>query len=375
MARAVLERKLMLARDGEVQFAVAAESDDAEIRRLLLENPIQGRISVALEREPNYFADAQLSGETKQTIIARENGKIVCVGNCAVRERFVNGTVRRVGYLGGLRLDAQRAGRFDIVRRGYNFFRELQACAPGDFYFTSVAADNERARRILERGLPGMPRYEFICEFVTVLLSTTHGSIVNRDSGLGPRALNEIVEHVNSHNQKYQFAPKWHGEDPVMLGGFGLRHCNFHFIGKRDESFGCAAIWDQRAFKQTVIRGYDRMLDLLRPAHNLFTRLSGRPKLPPSGAILANAYVSHLAADDPAMLLQLIANLRCVAGQSELELLTMGFAADDPRLAAITANFPHYQYRTRLYTVHWPGLGHAADELDGRALAPEVALL
>jgi len=75
-----------------------------------------------------------------------------------------------------LRLDAAYAGRFDILRRGYQFFRELQADAPADFYFTSIAADNERARRLLERGLPSMPRYEFIGEFVTVLLRSARRS-------------------------------------------------------------------------------------------------------------------------------------------------------------------------------------------------------
>src|SRR5437016_827244 len=154
MARAVLERELNATNGRCAQFAVATEADDAEIRRLLRENPMPGRISLSLEREPCYFAGARLPGEAKQTIIAREEGRIVCVGNCVIRERFVNGEPRRVGYLGGLRLDAQYAGRFDIVRRGYEFFHQLQAGAPADFYFTSIAADNERARTFLERGLP-----------------------------------------------------------------------------------------------------------------------------------------------------------------------------------------------------------------------------
>ncbi len=73
MARAVLECELTGTRKSRVQFALASEADDAEIRRLLRENPMPGQISLSLERDPNYFADAHLPGETKQTIIAREN--------------------------------------------------------------------------------------------------------------------------------------------------------------------------------------------------------------------------------------------------------------------------------------------------------------
>src|SRR5438046_2897702 len=130
MARAVLERELTCSREARIQFAVVDRGDDPEIRRLLRENPIPGQISISLEREPDYFTDADLPGDMKQTIIARENGRVACLGHCTIRQRFINGTPHRVGYLGGLRLDSGQAGRFDILRRGYEFFRVLQTDAP-----------------------------------------------------------------------------------------------------------------------------------------------------------------------------------------------------------------------------------------------------
>src|SRR6185503_2625474 len=154
MARSILARELTVARAGRVEFGVATKADDPDIRRLLRDNPMPGKVSLSLEREPDYFADAGLPGEIKQSIVARQDGRLLCTGSCVIRQRFVNGQPRRVGYLGGLRLDAPYAGRFDILRRGYEFFRELQTGAAADFYFTSIAADNERARKFLEAGLP-----------------------------------------------------------------------------------------------------------------------------------------------------------------------------------------------------------------------------
>jgi hypothetical protein len=153
MARAVLERELIPASIGRLRFALAVEADDAEIRRLFRENPMAGRISLSFEHEPNWFSDASLPEQTKQTIVAREAGRVVCAGFCSIRRRFVNGAPRRVGYLGGLRLCSRHAGRFDILRRGYEFFRTLQSDNPADFYFTSIAADNHGTRFTGNAGL------------------------------------------------------------------------------------------------------------------------------------------------------------------------------------------------------------------------------
>src|SRR5690242_6534973 len=141
MAGTVLERELTLARAGRVRFDVANRVGEAEIRRLLRETPMPGQISISLEREPNYFADAEIPAEIKQTILAGEGAQLRRAGSCSIRDRFVNGQSRRGGCLGGMRLDARHAGRFDILRRGYEFFRELQADKPAEFYFTSIAAD------------------------------------------------------------------------------------------------------------------------------------------------------------------------------------------------------------------------------------------
>ena len=386
MAGTTFDRELMPPRAVRGPFALASRAEDAEIRRLLRENPMPGRIALTLEREPNYFADADWPGTTKQTILAKADGRVVCAGSCVIRERFVNGQPRRVGYLGGLRLEAQAAGRFDILRRGYQFFRELQTDAPADFYFTSIAADNFRARSFLERGLPGMPTYEFLCEFVTLLLPVGRRSPTRRFSDRPPIRAgaesgapdgSELLDGLNKQGRQYQFAACWSAQEFATLPALGLPMENFYSgrIGGRIRA--TAALWDQRAFKQTVIRRYAPWLAMARPAVNLAARLLGAPRLPAVGATLAQAFVSPLAVEpeNVGALMALVAELRVRAAGRGIELLTLGFAANDPRLAALRRPFRGREYRSRLYVVRWPGLGGAARELDGRCLGPEVALL
>jgi hypothetical protein len=377
MARAVLECELIPASTGRLRFALASEADDADIRRLFRENPMAGRISLSFEHEPNWFSDAGLPEQSKQTIVAREADRVVCAGFCSIRRRFVNGAPRRVGYLGGLRLCSRQAGRFDILRRGYEFFRTLQSDNPADFYFTSIASDNHAARRFLERGLPGMPAYEFIGEFITLLLPAQHRPPAPNCATAPVPATDELIALFNDHGCRQQFAPYWSNAELTALNPLGLRKSDFRFIHRRGQVVAGAALWDQRAFKQTVIRGYASGLALARPALNLASRIVGGTRLPAVGQTLANAFVSHLnvAPDEPDALIALTAELRSLAAQRQIAMLTMGFAANDSRLATIRRSFRVREYHSRLYLVRWPGTGGAARDLDARILAPETALL
>lgn len=339
-----------------------------------------GAISISLEREPEFFADARQPGETRQTIVARENGRIVCIGTCTVRLRYVNGAPRRVGYLGGLRLAADCAGRFDILRRGYACFRELQAAAPADYYFTTIAADNQRARRLLERNRRGLPAYEFIGEFVTLLLSAKPNSAFRAAAAPTPTrfaAANGVPQFVtasNQHNRAFQLAAHWTETQLLALAPLGL-HLEDFCGGGNGESSAVAALWDQRGFRQTVIRGYSPRLAFVRPAYNLRARLTHRPQLPAPGTILSIATTPAFTAAQPGDVHNLTVQLLAAANRRGIKLLSLGFAPDDPRLNPVRRHFRCREYRSRMYLVRWPGLGGAAAELDGRILSPEVALL
>lgn len=308
MAGPVATREL---KPRSVSFALATEADDPEICRLLRDNPMAGQISVSLEREPSYFAEAACTQLDHQTIVARENNRLICMGSCSFRTRFVNGRAGRVGYLGGLRLDQQAAGRFDVLRRGYNFFRELhhetEPC------FTAIASDNERAIRFLERAAPGMPIYDYVGEFVTAVLPVRKRTRANRSLTI-ERASNidELVVFLNEHNCHYQFAPSWTAEDLLRLRGLGLQIGDFWQIRSGGRIAACGTLWDQRSFKQTVVRAYAAPLSWARRWLNPMFAVCGRPQLPPVGTTLAHGFISHLAvaADQPELLIELVAAKR-----------------------------------------------------------------
>ncbi|HEU5126107.1 MAG TPA: hypothetical protein VFW05_18810 [Verrucomicrobiae bacterium] len=357
-----------------VEFRLARQSDDAGIRRLLRESPMGGDISLSLEREPDYFTESRWIHSEKQTVIATEGQRVVCVGDCTIRSRYVNGKACSVGYLGSLRLDANAAGRFDILRRGYNFFREMQADAPADFYFTSIASDNLRAQKFLERGLPGMPAYEFVSEYVSLLLPVPGSGVQPATRDL--ISIPDFCPIINEHNSRYQFACCWSAEEMSRLEKLGLSEADFLTAKTAGGVIG-GAVWDQRSFKQTVIHAYSRRLSRLRPLLNWIARVFGRPGLPDIGTPLAHAFASCLVADsnDSKSLIGVIDSLLVLARAKHCTFLTLGFAASDSRLACLRRHYRGREYRSRIYVVRWPGAGRPASDLDGRPIWPEVALL
>lgn len=361
-------------RRASVTFHVAEEADDPGIRRLLRDNPMDGAISLSLEREPHYFEEFSHTQLDHHTIVAREGERVICVGSCSFRDRFVNGRARRVGYLGGLRLDRAARGKFHVLRRGYVFFRELQR--DGEIYFTAIASDNERATRFLERAAPGMPKYDYVGDFVTSVLPVRSVSRLGNKSVVEPvTSIDELVAFLNEHNRHLQFAPCWTADDLLRLRNLGLALTNFWQIRCGGKMAACGALWDQRSFKQTVVRAYAPPLSWLRPWINPIRHLAGHPRLPAVGTSLAYAFISHLAVppDRADWLLDLLAVFGREAAAQRLDYIILGFSESDSRLATLRSHLKAREYRSRLYSVAWREDGAPAPAAGIHN--PELALL
>lgn len=367
-----------------IRFALAGASHDAGLRQLLREAKMPGRIAVSLEREPSVFAAADLDAPEYHTVVGIDNSdEIACAGTVSIRLRYLNGRPERVGYLAQLRLAPRYAGRFDILRRGYQFFRGLHDQLDVAAYFTTVASDNARAARLLERGIPGLPIYRPLGDLVTVLLPVRRLSRPVRRQlrkeglsirhGIGPN-LDGLVSVLADHNSKYQLSPAWSPEDiTTAFARFNLSDNGFRLIAFRDHLVAAAAMWDQRPFKQAVIIRYPAFLSFLRPFYNAAAPLLRLCPLPAPARPIPQAFISFLAST-PETFLPLLQLLTASARTAGVGYFILTLDARDPRLAILTRSFPCRTYHTRLYSVAWPDAPpvHAPDD---RLLYPEAALL
>lgn len=368
-----------------LEFAVATVRDDADLRGLLRNNPMGGWVSLSLQREPDYFSAATSEGDTHQTIIVRECSSAEAVGvfSRSVRDAYLNGEVARLGYIGMLRVTAAYRHKVHRLRQGFQALRQLiHDPRETPVYLTSIVEDNHAARRILGANLSGMPTYREQQRFCTfALIPSRRYRTFTRAAAVEPATefdLAEIAACLQRNYRRYQFAPYW---SPQALRSEqrcpNLAPGDFFVVRNNGRITGCAALWDQSPFKQSVVHGYKPALARVRPLFNLAAAVLRLPRLPPAGAALRQVYLSHLAVDgdDPGTLRALIAAALSEAAARKFPLATLGVATDTPMYSVIRSAFRAREYLSRLYTVFWDDGRSAADAIDGRAAHVEIATL
>ena len=377
-------------------FGLATDADDDEIRRLLRTRPMPGAIAVSLEREPNASMAASIEGDVHETLIARSrsNGALSGMAARSVRRMYVNGEAIQLGSLGQLRVASGRHALRTLIDEGFAFcrMRHQQDGAPA--YLVSLVADNTAARRLLvDRRSPTAPRLVSIGGLDTFVIPARRRSpslpepiqLKERRQGVpvevvrGSQAhVSEIVDCLQRNLRRYQLAPYWTAADlQSELATRGLSIDDFAIALADGRVVGCVALWDQRAFKQVVVRRYRPALQRTRPLLNAVARLIGFPRLPPVGERLEFAYLSHVAvdADRPHVLMSLVGAQVQEARRRGLEYVITAFPDRHPFHAVVRDEWAWRTYLSALYLAYWPDGSRFIQSLDGRVAQPEVAIL
>ncbi len=358
----------------------AAERDNTVLLRILRETPMPGPIRITLEREPDFFAAANLGWGRLATAVAREPETAEPFAMCSrsVRRHFINGHPVPVGYLSQLRvLAGHRAHKLRLLRLGFEWMAGTHQPAEAAFDFTTLVEGNSSAARLLTAGLAGLPKYTEL-ERISTFLMPIHrvrprkSTIEIRRLGLGESA---VIDCWRRFGERHQFAPDWAPED---FGGSSAEPGRTGHALPIEEAFaavrggrvvGCVGVWDQRPHKQAVVRGYSRVLAWSRPLLNLLGA-----GLPPCGGVLPLAWLAPFGIDEDssatfeALVAAVSAALR---GSSDVRWLALMLADRHP-LAPAARRLAARHYVSRLFVVHSP---ETRVDLDGRVPYLEGALL
>jgi hypothetical protein len=339
---------------------VAGPGDDVELRRLLRENPMKGRMSLSLEREPDFFLGAAVEGENHKAVFVRNEGRLVGLGTRSSRSAWLNSEPGRLGYLSQLRLDRSTRGT-GALRAGFKEIRALHDIGDCGVYVTTIIEDNLLARRLLEAQWRGKPRYERRGALSTLVLPLSRPPRCPVDKSLELRSarieeLPEIVECLQRNLRRYQFAPLWTAELLTSSACLGLDIGDFLLAIRGGRIVGVLALWDQQGFKQSVVRGYSGALRFARPLVNLFRPWTGLPRLPRLGSRFSHIYLSHVAVDDDdsGIFLSLLSRAIERATGRGYAYATTGFCEGHPLREVIMSSFPLLEYRSLVYLAHYP---------------------
>ncbi len=367
----------------DFSIELATREDDPAIRRLLAENPVPGDVVVTYEREPDYFLGCNAMGRFWQVGVARHNpsGRIAGLACRSTRPMYVNGMREEVGYLSQLRVDRQFRGRW-LVAFGMKFARELHGDGRVSGYITTIIANNDVARGILvERPRDHHPTYREIGRLDTIAIilrrprpAEPSPYVIERGS---PDCLEEIVDFLNAEGRRKQFFPAYEVADfqaGTTTPGFDL---NDFFLARRNGKLvGVAALWDQSAYKQTVVRRYSRGLRFGRPFYNAISRIAGGQPLPAIGEAVHYVYASFICTEGnrPEVFAAILRRLYNEAAARGYAYLLVGLDSRDPLLAA-AKSYPHISYPSNLFTVCFDEAGEFHAKLDGRLPHIEIATL
>jgi hypothetical protein len=366
------------------RFAItlAKSSDDAELRALLRENPMNGSMRVTFEREPDFFAACAIRGGFYQVGIGRdlESGRIVGLGTRSIADVFVNGWPVPFGWLSDLRLQpAYRGGT--LVARGYRFLRELHADGRVNLYGTVIFHDNKTALRTIAAKRAGLPSYNDLgvihCPGIN-LRRRKPAIAADCDIVRGRRELlPEIVDCLNRNNSRRQFAPV-HDVQNFMHGNRwkGFQPSDFYVACRGKKVIGVVGRWDQSAFKQTRVISYGRRLRWMVPAANAVQTWLGVPSFPEPGQCVPFFYVSFIAVDqdDVGVFRGLLRHVYNDAVGSSFRYAMVGLHERDPLRAAVE-DYSLTPFAGRLFCVCFADGEHAYRNLDGRVPYAEAATL
>ena len=283
-------------------FELAQASDDLALRKLLAESPMPGRITVAFEREPNYFTGCSTMGPFWQTIIFRHTASQEIAGVLcrAVRSHFINGSPQDLGYVGQIRI-AEKYRSLWLLHRGLSFFRELHADGRTPAYLGAISAENRISRGVLvdrrRRNFPSTQEIARIYTLGIILRKPKKALPLDGEIEYGsPETLPEIITFLQEHGAQRQFFPRYSAADFTegeIVRDFDIRD---FIVARRDgKIIGVLGLWDQSGYKQSVVQEYDRSLRLVKPFYNLGAPHTGSAASAQSGGTYPlSLYQLHL---------------------------------------------------------------------------------
>jgi hypothetical protein len=353
---------------------IAAAADDEAIRGLLKRQPIPGRVTLAFEREPSFAIGCAVTGENPVVLVARSDDRqVVGVACRSVRHVYVNGRPERIGYLGQLRIDERFRGRW-LVSRGFAQLAEIDRSDPLPAYLVSIAEGSDQARQVLVRKRrASFPEFHDVAEYHTLALSLHRARTTSRadSDDMVPGSIEqipEIVEFLRAEGARRQLFPVWSVAMLRDLERVGLGIGDFRIARRGGRIAGVMALWDQSAYKQSVIRDYAGWLKV--------ASWLGGSIVPRVGDHVRSAYAAlvAIANDDSAVFRQLLGEVSAAAAARGFQYLIVGLDARDPLLAVARAH-RHIAYRSRLYLASWPNGACLHERLDERPVYVDVATL
>jgi hypothetical protein len=340
-------------------FHLAEEHEDEELRALLRQIAMPGAITLSFQREPSFIQAEQAGNITSQIIVCKDQqrGQIVGMGSRSIRLVYIDGKPERIGYLSMLRSLPEVRGNIGLAR-GYHYLHELHKDNAVPYYFTTILDENIQASTLLTSSRAGLPCYRPVAHLHTYLIplrstlrrKRSHKAI-NRCE---PQQLTDAAIFLQHWNSQLQFAPVYSLADlngqSKLLPFFSWE--NIYVYYKHKTVQGVLGVWDQQAFKQTIVSNYSPEMRTIRTVYNLFASVRGLPGLPAVGQGINMLYAMFVSGNSQ-VFAALLEQLLLEWSGKGYDYLSVGVCRDN-ELATVAARYATHRLLSTAYMVFWP---------------------
>jgi hypothetical protein len=356
MTRTATQRLNRPARD-PCQIRLATDADNNGLLELTRRTPMNGRIALRIDRDPDFFALVRDRGHGAVFVALRDE-RVVGSISIALRHVYTGGTVVRAAYIADLKADPDIAGTrvllrlFDAATR-YSMEHDIL------LVWCLVASGNERVLPLLS-GRLGLPRFVSAGRFcVDELLNIPW-----------PRRSpsSYVIDHASDHDEEelILLRDSFHRtRELALVEGPSPCHGTIGRLVARHASGIVAAleIFDPGSIKRNVLLDAPLstriLLNVLRP---VCATLRG-PPLPRIGEPVRLAYIRRFACDrhHTAALASLIDRARSIALKLGFTFTAFGVHERDP-FRRVVAGLPRFSFSSHLYvaSLRQPGILDAA---------------
>ena len=351
----------------------ATPEDGAEMLRILESSASKGGIELLYTRRPDAYASYMLESGEPRVFVSTDGDRVVGTAAELIRKVYIGGKPARAGYVCGLKKDAD----YDGLGFGLRFVRALQR-DDIDFYYCSVVSENTAAWKMFEKGrrVISVEPLESYTTFILnpkVRIRAPKNALSFRRAADGDTSA--LLAFLNREGSRYDLFPVV--ESPEQFHGLSVK--DFCLLTDGDEIIATAALWNQTAYKQYVVKRYNGLLRYARLLNPLLSAL-GYIRLPREDVPLDFPMASFfLVADGHSGLSReqisriFLRRLTAEAAKT-YGILVMGLPHRH-FATPVLRGLPSIRFDTKLYALRFPWSGQEYGQVQRERLYPECGLL
>ena len=320
-----------------VNIREALSSDNAGLLALTSLTPMRGRISLRIDRNPDFFRLLHKRGYSK-VFIAENNGVIVGCFSASAVETIVNGNREKVFYLADLKVHPLYEGTTlaaRLLKRMADYIRTTDA----DLLFCTAASGNMKVMPLFT-GRAGFPVFRYTGTFrVFQLIPLRKDAKSGKFTVTETKVNSEIIRMFNQFFLRYRLSPHWSEES---LEGTQT------IVAIHEKGIKAAvSLIDTGSLKQNNLSDLPFFLNLILLLIKTINKIVHAVNLPEPGKPLKMIYIKAFAyrEDYKDALDLLIRHARKLAFHGGYCFLTVGIHEKDP-CSALFKKYPHFTFRS-----------------------------